>query len=99
MKTKVNIKTKVKNGILYAFPKNVSLTNGAIGLLASMTNVPERDYKTFDEILKFNNVDTPETIKPILDELIESGFLIHPNDNPEIYAVNKFKLIDFELLK
>lgn len=90
-------KIRGSNSILYAFPKNVSLTNGAIGLLASMTNVPERDYKTFDEILKFNNVDTSEDVKAILDELIESGFLIHPSDNPEIYAVNKFKLIDFEL--
>ncbi len=89
--------TKVKNGILYAFPKNVNLTNGATGLLASMTNIPERDYKTFDEILKFNNVDTPEDVQASLDELIETGFLIHPVGNPEIYAVNKFKLIDFEL--
>ena len=81
--------TKVKNSILYAYPKNANLTNGAIGLLASMTNIPERDYKTF--------ADTPEDVKSSLDELIESDFLIHPTDNPEIYAVNKFKLIDFEL--
>lgn len=88
---------KVKNSILYAYPKNAKLTNGAIGLLASMTNRPERDYKTFDEILKFNDVDTPEDVKACLDELVETGFLIHPIGNPEIYAVNKFKLIDFEL--
>ncbi len=91
------MKTKVKNESFSDYTEKVMLTNGAIGLFLSMTNVPEWDYKTFDEILKFNNVDSSEDVQLILNELIDTGFLIHPNNNPKIYAVNKLKLINFEL--
>ena len=93
----VIMKTKVKNESFSDYTEKVMLTNGAIGLFLSMTNVPEWDYKTFDEILKFNNVDSSEDVQLILNELIDTGFLIHPNNNPKIYAVNKLKLINFEL--
>lgn len=56
------MKTKVKNESFSDYTEKVMLTNGAIGLFLSMTNVPEWDYITFDEILKFNNVDSSEYV-------------------------------------
>ncbi|MBQ3566825.1 MAG: hypothetical protein IJA12_06575 [Oscillospiraceae bacterium] len=74
------------------FVKKMSL--GALGIYMQMIKVPEYDYLTFNQICGFNEVDPPTEIRKILDELLEHGFIIHPDKSNKIYAVNKPVLIN-----
>ena len=70
------------------------MTTGALGLFARMVKNSARDYKTFEEICEFDKVSTSEEIAKTLSELVAHEFLIHPDDEQKIYAVNKYKIFE-----
>lgn len=74
------------------------MSTDALGLFARMVKNPRRDYKTFEEICRFDNVSKPGDIAKILNELVEHGFLIQPYEDKKIYAVNKYKLFETQAL-
>ena len=66
-----------------------------VGLLTSMINNVEADYKNIQDLSEILNVSAEE-IKTTADKLIQKGYLIIIDD---VYAVNKFKLKDMTLIK
>lgn len=70
------------------------MSTAALGLFARMVKNPKHDYRTFEEICKFNIVNTPEEVAETLAELVEHNFLIHPDENKKIYAVNKYIIFE-----
>ena len=72
------------------------LSFGALGIYTQMIQVPECDYLTFDEICEFNKADSPREIKNTLNELIAHNYLLHPNNDEKLFAVNKMKFFDIK---
>ena len=66
-----------------------------IGLLTSMINDVEADYKNAQDLSETLNVSAEE-VKTTADKLIQKGYLIIIDG---VYAVNKFKLKDMILIK
>lgn len=66
------------------------LTLQAYAILDNMLNVPERDYRTFEEMCSFFPKDEPSTVKDALTELKKENYVIIVHGNT--YAVNKLRI-------
>lgn len=73
------------------------LSFGALGIYTQMIQVPECDYLTFEEICECNKADSPTEIKETLDELINHNYLLHPDNNEKLFAVNKMKFFGIKV--
>ncbi|MCR5121188.1 MAG: hypothetical protein K6B74_02070 [Ruminococcus sp.] len=60
-----------------------------------MLNVPERDYRTFEEMCCFFPKDTPATVRDALSELRKEKFVIIIHG--DTYAVNKLRIPNMKL--
>lgn len=58
-------------------------------------NVPERDYRTFEEMCSFFPKDEPSTVRNVLAELKDEKYVIIIHGNT--YAVNKLRIPNMKL--
>ena len=71
------------------------LTLPAYAILDNMLNVPERDYRTFEEMCSFFPKDTPATVRDALSERRKEKFVIIIHG--DTYAVNKLRIPNMKL--
>ena len=84
----MNTMVNSSNVISPVFRSNsLKLSLEAVGLLLQMTNVPELDYCTIDDLYRMNPVSSVRKINRIIDELLDNKCLIKTDDNR--LAVNK----------
>ena len=65
------------------------------GLCDPRLNVPERDYRTFEEMCSFFPKDEPSTARNALTELKDEKYVIIIHGNT--YAVNKLRIPNMKL--
>ncbi|WP_295095220.1 hypothetical protein, partial [Ruminococcus sp.] len=56
-----------------------------VGILSQMLNVPECDYITPEQLARYSS-DSPETVRKLLDGLVEKDFVQNMDG---IYCINK----------
>lgn len=92
MKAKFVINNKKKMIV----PSDERLTTFELGLLSTLVNNPETDYKKAEELCPYFRSDTLDDIQSALDKLAEYDYLnIIPNG---VYAVNKLKIHQMKIL-
>ena len=67
----------------------------AYAIIDNMLNVPERDYRTFEEMCSFFPKDEPSTARNALTELKDEKYVIIIHGNT--YAVNKLRIPNMKL--
>lgn len=67
----------------------------AYAILDNMLNVPERDYRTFEEMCSFFPKDETSTARNALTELKDEKYVIIIHGNT--YAVNKLRIPNMKL--
>lgn len=72
------------------------LTLPAYAILDNMLNVPERDYRTFEEMCSFFPKDEPSTVRNALAELKDEKYVIIIHGNT--YAVNKLRILSLSFV-
>lgn len=73
------------------------LSLSAYGILATMLNIPEADYKTFDELKNHYFPNDSETeLKNGIDELKKQGYILEIEN--EIFTVNKSMLPNMKVI-
>ena len=88
------IKKTIYDAILVPKP-GISLDMDAVGLLVSMANETEADYKDIHSLSEILNVPERE-IETAARKLIKRGYLKITNG---VYAINKFKIKDMLLIE
>lgn len=71
-------------------PIDNSLSFEARGMLGTMLNNPESDYRTAEELCCFFEKDSLRTIRETLDELVKHKYVIQLANKS--YAVNKMMI-------
>lgn len=88
----MNAMVNSSNIVLPVFRSNSSqLSLEAIGILLQMSNVPELDYCTKEDLYRSNPAGSVRKIDRTIDELIKHKCLIETNDNR--LAVNKAVIV------
>lgn len=83
------------------FPKRIIpndnrvLTLPAYAILDNMLNIPERDYRTFEEMCSFFPKDLPTTVRTALNELKNENYIIIIHG--DTFAVNKQRITEMKL--
>jgi len=67
-----------------------TLSSPARGVLGTMLNVPESDYRTAHELCSYFKSDSLNFIQAALDELKEKEYVVRLENG--VYAVNKMKI-------
>jgi hypothetical protein len=71
------------------------LTLPAYAILDNMLNIPERDYRTFEDMCSFFPKDEPSTVRKALSELKNENYIITVDGST--YAVNKLLIPNMKL--
>ena len=66
-----------------------------VGILSQMLNVPECDYITPEQLARYSS-DSPETVRKLLDGLVEKDFVQNMDG---IYCINKYRIPDMKLTR
>ena len=80
--------------MLIPFDCNLSLD--AKGVLGTMLNDPESDYHTANELCRYFQADSLNSIQKSLDELVKAHYIIKLSDGT--YAVNKLKIPQMKII-
>lgn len=75
-------------------PTDRTLSFSAVGVLSTMLNLPECDYKTENDLLQFTG-DTDVETKNALEELLEHGYIDVIDGK---FAINKFRIPEMKLV-